>query len=64
MYSNKDLLNWFKEEYSKKCNHKLDMGKRCIPFKKFNDIPYDLIADLITKIDVKTWISIYESSKK
>ncbi|MBZ4683707.1 MAG: hypothetical protein PWP46_1367 [Fusobacteriaceae bacterium] len=64
LYSDENLLNWFKEEYSKKCNHKLDMGKSCIRFKKFDDIPYELIGELVTKIDVPTWISIYESSKK
>lgn len=63
IYADLELLIWFKEEYSKHCKYKLDMGKSCIRFKKMNDIPYDLIAELVRKIDVNQWISIYESNK-
>ena len=64
IYANKDLLNWFKEEYPKYCKTKLDMGKSCIRFKKLEQIPYQLIGDLCAKISVNEWISIYESAVK
>ena len=41
---------------------KLDMGKSCIRFKKTDDIPYDLIAQLLGKMSIKEWITIYEST--
>ena len=50
MYAKNDLLVWFTEEYDKKCNYKLDMGKSCVRFKKMDDIPYDLIAELVQKM--------------
>lgn len=62
IYANPDLLNWFVEEYPKHSKQKLDMGKSCIRFKKFNEIPYDLIAALMKKISVQDWINLYESS--
>tara|TARA_R110002072_G_scaffold129809_3_gene268422 strand:+ start:14299 stop:14757 length:459 start_codon:yes stop_codon:yes gene_type:complete len=64
MYAKNDLLIWFTEEYDKKCNYKLDMGKSCVRFKKMDDIPYDLIAELVQKMSTKEWISIYENQIK
>lgn len=64
IYANQDLLKWFQAEYIKECSGKLDMGKSCIRFKKTQDIPYKLIAQLIKKISVKQWISMYENAYK
>jgi uncharacterized protein YdhG (YjbR/CyaY superfamily) len=64
IYASKELLDWFVAEYPKHCKTKLDMGKSCIRFKKMNDIPYDLLAELITKISVSDWIATYESAFK
>ena len=60
IYANDELLNWFVEEYPKHSNRKLDMGKSCIRFKKPDEIPFDLIAELCKKMSPKDWISIYE----
>ncbi|MCC7297315.1 MAG: DUF1801 domain-containing protein [Bacteroidia bacterium] len=64
MYSNPTLLDWFVAEYPKHCKSKLDMGKSCIRFKKMDDIPYDLMAELVKKMGVNDWIAIYESVLK
>ena len=64
LYSNQKLMNWFVQEYPKHCNTKLDMGKSCIRFKKIDQIPFELIADLSKKVTVKDWIEIYEKSIK
>ncbi|TDQ22040.1 DUF1801 domain-containing protein [Tenacibaculum caenipelagi] len=61
IYAKKELHDWFVAEYPKHAKRKLDMGKSCIRFKKMDDIPYDLIAELCTKISVDEWVSIYES---
>ena len=60
IYANDELLNWFVEEYPKHSKRKLDMGKSCIRFKKPDEIPFDLIAELCKKMSPKDWISIYE----
>lgn len=64
IYSDEKLLNWFREEYAKACRTKLDMGKSCIRLKKMDDIPYELIGKLASKITVDQWIDIYERSVK
>ena len=64
LYANSELLNWFESEYPKNSNTKLDMGKGCIRFKKFKEIPYRLIGVLSSKMTVKDWIDIYEQNIK
>ncbi|MES2864668.1 MAG: DUF1801 domain-containing protein [Bacteroidota bacterium] len=62
IYANKELLDWFVAEYPKYSTRKLDMGKSCMRFKKFEDIPFDLIGELVTKVSVEDWIETYESA--
>lgn len=64
IYAKKEVLDWFTSEYPKHCKYKLDMGKSCVRFKKMEDIPYDLIAELIKKMTVKEWINTYETATK
>ena len=64
LYAKKELYDWFVSEYPKHCKYKLDMGKSCVRFKKMDDIPYDLITELLGKMTVEEWIDIYESAVK
>lgn len=61
IYADKKLLEWFVSEYPKYSKLKLDMGKSCIRFKKMDQIPYQLIGELCTKITPHQWIDLYES---
>ena len=61
IYANPELLNWFVTEYPKHSTQKLDMGKSCIRFKKADQIPFELIAELAQKMSVQEWITCYES---
>ena len=62
IYADADLLKWFTQEYPKHCTAKLDMGKSCIRFKKVDQIPFELIAELATKMTPKQWIECYEKN--
>ncbi len=64
IYANPELLKWFTAEYPKHCKTKLDMGKSCIRFKKPDDIPFDLIGQLVEKMTVDDWVGIYENEIK
>ncbi|MDR6564388.1 MULTISPECIES: DUF1801 domain-containing protein [unclassified Arcicella] len=64
VYSDPTLHEWFVAEYPKHTKAKLDMGKSCIRFKKVDQIPYQLIGELATKVTVDEWISRYEKSYK
>lgn len=64
IYANPELLEWFTNEYPNHCKTKLDMGKSCIRFKKVEQIPYELIAQLTQKMTADDWISLYEANLK
>ncbi|MEX0272887.1 MAG: DUF1801 domain-containing protein [Flavobacteriaceae bacterium] len=62
IYASGELLEWFTGEYPKYSKRKLDMGKSCIRFKNMNDVPYELIGELCTKMTVEDWVSLYEKN--
>jgi hypothetical protein len=62
IYANKDLYDWFVAEYPKHSTRKLDMGKSCIRFNKFDEIPFELLGELVAKISVEDWIATYEAA--
>lgn len=64
IYADEKLYDWFVDEYPKHSKRKLDMGKSCIRFKYMDDIPYELIGELATKMTVDDWISLYEKNVK
>ncbi|MEN9743397.1 MAG: hypothetical protein RLZZ65_1202 [Bacteroidota bacterium] len=64
MYADQALLDWFVDEYPKHSAQKLDMGKSCIRFKKLDQIPFDLIGQLMEKMSAQDWIDTYEKLYK
>ena len=64
VYASPKLLEWFISEYPKHCSTKLDMGKSCIRFKNIENIPYNLIGELVAKMSANDWIMLYESNVK
>ncbi len=60
IYAIPELLDWFVSEYPKHSRRKLDMGKSCVRFKKAEEIPYELIAELVKQINPHRWIEVYE----
>ncbi len=64
IYASPALMEWFVAEYPKHNKRKLDMGKSCIRFKKVEEIPYDLITELVQKMTMEEWIELYEANYK
>lgn len=64
IYATPSLLKWFQDEYPKHVKSKLDMGKSCIRFKKVENIPFELLGELMTKMTADEWIEIYENAYK
>jgi Domain of unknown function (DU1801) len=60
VYANSELLKWFIAAHAKASSKKLDMGKSCIRYKKPEDIPFDLIGELASKLTPDEWIARYE----
>lgn len=64
IYAVPEIHDWFVSEYPKHCKRKLDMGKSCIRFKKPEEIPFELIAELSQKMTVEDWVQVYEQTIK
>lgn len=64
IYAQPELYDWFVSEYPKYSKQKLDIGKSCIRIKKPENIPFELIGELVKKITVADWIATYESAFK
>lgn len=64
IYADPKLLDWFTTEYPKHCKTKLDMGKSCVRFKKPDQIPFELIGQLASKLTPEAWIALYEENLK
>ena len=62
IYADKQLLDWFTNEFPKHSKAKLDMGKSCMRFKKPGQIPFELIGELATKLTPEAWIACYEKN--
>jgi uncharacterized protein YdhG (YjbR/CyaY superfamily) len=43
---------------------KLDMGKSCIRFKSPDDLPLDVVGELIASVPADRWIEIFQKSRK
>ncbi len=62
LYADQKLYDWFLAEYETNTGKKPDMGKSCIRFKKPEGIPFDLIGNLVARMNPDEWISLYEAS--
>ncbi|MCG8416169.1 MAG: DUF1801 domain-containing protein [Pseudomonadales bacterium] len=63
MYVDQELMAWFEAEYAKRVEHKLDMGKSCVRFKKPEQIPFELIGELMQQRTVEDWIACYDGMR-
>ena len=53
------LMERFKTEYEKKYQRRLDAGKSCLRFKKPEQVPYELIGELASKITAHDYSAAY-----
>jgi hypothetical protein len=63
IYSDSDTEKWFKQRY-KATGKKLDMGKSCVYFKKAEDLPLDLIGEVIGMNSKEELVALYEDARK
>jgi len=62
VYMIPELEEWFRDEYARRVDTKLDMGKSCIRFRNPKKIPYDLLEELMKKVSVEEYVDLYERS--
>jgi len=63
VYGDPKLKAWFERAY-RAAGKKLDMGKSCVRFKKLEDLPLDVIGEVIAQLDVDRFIGTFESARR
>ena len=48
----------------KAAGKKLDMGKSCLRFKSSDDLPLDVVGEVIGAVTAEKWIEVYEKTRK
>ncbi len=61
VYGDKATEQWFRKAWQA-AGKKLDMGKSCVRFKKLEDVPLDVIGQVIARTPVKSYIAAIEKA--
>ncbi len=62
LYGDQPEEEWFREEYARR-GIKLDMGKSCVRFKRLDQVPLDVIGQVIAKIPPDVYVARYEAAR-
>ena len=63
VYGDRETETWFTERF-RASGKKLDMGKSCVHFKKLDDLPLELLGEVIARTSVAGFIERNEASRR
>jgi hypothetical protein len=63
VYGDARKAQWLADEFKKR-GLKLDKGKACVRFKSLDDLPLDVISEIVASTPVEQYIGVYEASRK
>jgi len=63
VYGDAKKSKWLEDEFKKR-GLKLDKGKACLRFKSLDDLPLDVIGEVIASVPPDKYIEIYRASRK
>lgn len=61
VYGHEPTAAWFRKTW-KSTGKKLDMGKACVRFKKLEDVPLEVVRQVIARVPVKEYIARIEAT--
>lgn len=62
VYGDPQTEAWFKARYAES-GKKLNMGKSCLRFRRLEDLPLDVIAETIGRVDLDAYLAHYEEAR-
>ena len=62
VYSDPERESWFVQRY-RASGKRLDMGKSCVRFPTLEDLPLDLVGEVIAMTSVDSFIGLYEAAR-
>jgi hypothetical protein len=63
VYANPDLHVWLQSEFKRR-GKKLDMGKGCLRFKRLDDLPLDVMGELISRTTLDDYVARIEAGRQ
>lgn len=62
LYTDGPELAWFQQQYAAR-GLMLDMGKSCVRFKRLDQIPLDVLGEVIGMIPVEEYVARHETAR-
>jgi hypothetical protein len=62
LYSEGPELEWFRQQYVER-GMRLDMGKSCVRFKRLDQVPLDVVGEVIARVPAAAYIERYEAAR-
>ena len=62
-YGDPKQYKWMASEFKKR-GKKFDMGKSCLHFKSLDDLPLDVVGEVIASTPMETYVDRYKASRK
>ncbi|MCP4836008.1 MAG: DUF1801 domain-containing protein [Phycisphaera sp.] len=62
LYLDQELMAWFESEW-RKTGKRWDAGKSCIRVRSLEEVPLDLLGELITRMPAPKFIEQYEANR-
>jgi hypothetical protein len=62
VYGDPSTEAWFKHRYEAS-GKTLNMGKSCVRFRSIDDLPLDVIAETIGRVDLDSFLAHYEEAR-
>jgi hypothetical protein len=60
VYGDPETKRWFIERWAA-TGKKLDMGKSCVRFRRLDDLPLDVVGDVIARTPLDAFVARYEA---
>ena len=62
VYADESVAEWFRERY-RATGKKLNMGKSCVRFRELDDLPRELVGEVVAKSPIAELVEMYEASR-
>ena len=63
VYGDPETEEWFKERYAAS-GKTLDMGKSCLRFRQLDDLPLDVIGEVVRRVPLDDFVAHYEDARR
>ena len=62
-YGDPKQMKWMADEFKKR-GKKLDMGKSCLRFKSLDDLPLDVVGEVVASTPMDAYVARYKEIRK